>query len=186
VAKSDISTGGVIEFRLPPNKEEYARATNADLKFYEGFAPKDIGTPFPWSQGPRRIGMDREADVLWVANSWGGTLTRIDGRSKEITEVPLPNPTAHQPYSANVDAAHNVWVPLWTTDQMAKYDSAAKKWVMFDLPTRGTEVRLASVRELGPGKNPEITFAYVRTSKVTTMHVRDDAEMKAAQAAAAK
>ena len=55
----------------------------------------------------------------------------------------------------------------------------------FHLPTRGTEVRLASVREL-PGKNPEITFAYVRTSKIATMRVRDEAEMKAAQTAAGK
>lgn len=184
VAKSDVKTGGSIEMRLPPVKEEYARATNADLKFYDGFAPKDIGTPYPWSQGPRRIGMDREADVLWVANSWGGTLTRIDGATKEVTEVPLPQPTNHQPYSANVDSKHNVWVPLWTTDQMAKYDPASKKWTLFDYPTRGTEVRLTSTRDVG-GKQ-ELTFAYVRTSKVAVMTVRDEAEMRAAKAAAGR
>ena len=86
--------------------------------------------------------------------------------------------------SANVDSKHNVWVPLWTTDQMAKYDPAAKQWTLFDYPTRGTEVRLTSVRDVG-GRQ-ELTFAYVRTSKVAVMSVRDEAEMKAAKAAAGR
>ena len=49
-----------------------------DRKFYATYAPKDIGTPFPWSQGPRRIGIDRQLGIIWVADSWGGNLVRID------------------------------------------------------------------------------------------------------------
>jgi streptogramin lyase len=125
IAKSDIKTGKSLEWKLPPVKEEMAIATPADLKFYDTYAPRDIGTPFPWSQGPRRIGIDRAAGVLWVANSWGGSLTRVDTKSGDMSFVPFPNPTAHQPYATIVDKSHNVWAPMWTTDQIAKYDPTA-------------------------------------------------------------
>jgi streptogramin lyase len=176
IAKGDLKTGKSMEWKLPPVKEEVALATPADLKFYDTYAPKDIGTPFPWSQGPRRIGIDRAAGVLWVANSWGGSLTRVDTKTGEMSFVPFPNPTANQPYATIVDKQHNVWAPMWTTDQIGKYDPAAGKWTMFDLPTRGTEVRIASLRDL-PGGKLEVVFAYPRSSKIVAMTVRSDAEL---------
>jgi sugar lactone lactonase YvrE len=162
-----------------------AIVTPADLKFYDSYAPKDIGTPYPWSQGPRRIGIDRTAGVLWVANSWGGNLTRVDTKTNEITFVPFPNPTAHQPYATIADKNHNVWAPMWTTDQIAKYDPAAAKWTMFDLPTRGTEVRIASLRDL-PGDKLEVVVAYPRSSKVAVMTSRSEAEIAALKSQAAR
>jgi streptogramin lyase len=176
IAKSDIKTGKSMEWKLPPVKEEMAIVTPADLKFYDTYAPKDIGTPFPWSQGPRRIGIDRAAGVLWVANSWGGSLTRVDTKSGAISFVPFPNPTAHQPYATIVDKNHNVWAPMWTTDQIAKYDPTASKWTVFDLPTRGTEVRIASLRDL-PGGKLEVVFCYPRSSKVVAMTFRSEADL---------
>jgi streptogramin lyase len=176
IAKSDIKTGKSMEWKLPPVKEEMAIVTPADVKFYDTYAPKDIGTPFPWSQGPRRIGIDRSAGVLWVANSWGGNLTRVDTKSGDMSFVPFPNPTAHQPYATIVDKNHNVWAPMWTTDQIAKYDPTAAKWTVFDLPTRGTEVRLASLRDL-PGGKLEVVFCYPRSSKVVAMTFRSDADL---------
>jgi streptogramin lyase len=176
IAKSDIKTGKSMEWKLPPVKEEMAIVTPADVKFYDTYAPKDIGTPFPWSQGPRRIGIDRAAGVLWVANSWGGNLTRVDTKTGDMSFVPFPNPTAHQPYATIVDKNHNVWAPMWTTDQIAKYDPTAAKWTVFDLPTRGTEVRLASLRDL-PGGKLEVVFCYPRSSKVVAMTFRSDADL---------
>jgi streptogramin lyase/mono/diheme cytochrome c family protein len=178
IAKGDLKTGKSMEFKLPPVKDEMDRVTPADLKFYDTYAPRDIGTPFPWSQGPRRIGIDRAASVLWVANSWGGNLTRVDTKTNEITFVPFPNPTAHQPYATIADKNHNVWAPMWTTDQIAKYDPSAAKWTLFDLPTRGTEVRIASLRDL-PGDKLEVVLAYPRSSKVAVMTFRSEAEIAA-------
>jgi virginiamycin B lyase len=178
IGKGDLKTGKSIEIKLPPIKDEMDRATPADMKFYDTYAPRDIGTPFPWSQGPRRIGIDRPANVLWIANSWGGNLTRIDTKTNDVTFVPLPNPTAHQPYATIADKKHNVWAPMWTTDQIAKYDPAGQKWTMFDLPTRGTEVRIASLRDL-PGDRLEVVVAYPRSSKVAVMTSRSEAEIAA-------
>src|SRR5262249_4871765 len=178
IAKSDIRTGKSLEYRLPPVKEQQALVTQADMKFSDTYAPRDIGTPFPWSQGPRRIGMDRAAGVLWIANSWGGSLTRVDTKTGDMSFVPFPNPTGNQPYHAAVDSKHNVWAPMWTTDQLGKYDPAAGKWTMFDLPTRGTEVRIVSPRDL-PNGGLELTMAYPRSSKVAVMTLRSEADLAA-------
>ena len=145
---------------VAPVVDQIKLATPADIRFYDGYAPTDIGTPFPWSQGPRRIGMDRKAGVLWVANSWGGSLTRVDTASGDMTFVPLPNPATQMPYEATADQEHNVWAPMWTTDQIAKYDPSTSKWTIFDLPTRGTEVyarcssRTAAKRWSSPCRAP--------------------------------
>jgi hypothetical protein len=95
-----------------------------------------------------------------------------------MSVVPFPNPTGHQPYATIVDRNHNVWAPMWTTDQIAKYDPAAAKWTLYDLPTRGTEVRIASLRDLPDGKL-EVVFCYPRSSKVVAMTFRSEAEVAA-------
>jgi virginiamycin B lyase len=175
VAKSDIKTGKSLEWTLPPVVEQIKLATPGDIKFYDTYAPTDIGTPFPWSQGPRRIGIDREAGVLWVANSWGGSLTRVDTSTGNMTFVPMPNPATQQPYEARVDRDHNVWAPMWTTDQIAKYDPATSKWTIFELPTRGTEVRIVNLLEQAGRK--DVVFAFPRSSKVAVMSVRSEADL---------
>jgi streptogramin lyase len=177
VAKSDVKTGKSSEWTLPPVTEQIKLASQADIKFYDTYAPTDIGTPFPWSQGPRRMGIDRAANVLWIANSWGGSLTRVDGSTGAMTFVPLPNPATQQPYEARPDKGHNVWVPMWTTDQIAKYDPATSAWTLFDLPTRGTEVRIVNLLEQDGRK--EVVFAFPRSSKVAVMTVRSEAELAA-------
>src|SRR5262249_47878573 len=65
-----------------------------------------------WALGSRRLGADKDGDYVWVGNSFGGTLGRIDIRTKEIKLVPLPNPEAHQPDQVQVDSKHNVWTNL--------------------------------------------------------------------------
>ena len=148
VAKADIKTGKSAEWTLPPVVDQIKLATPDDIRFYDTYAPTDIGTPFPWSQGPRRIGMDRAAGVLWVANSWGGSLTRVDTASGDMTFVPLPNPATQQPYEATVDQSHNVWAPMWTTDQIAKFDPTTSKWTIFDLPMHAARCIACSSRTL--------------------------------------
>jgi len=182
IVKADLKTGATTELKLPPVKEEMARATAADNKFYATYGPREIGTPFPWSQGPRRMGIDRDNGILWVANSWSGTLARIDARTMQTTLIPFPNTFTNQPYHAIPDQKQNVWAPLWTTDQIAKYNSKAGTWTMFDLPTRGTEVRIASLLERGD--DLEVVFAYARSSKIAVLKVRSEAALAAAKAQA--
>jgi len=94
---------------------------------YDKFEDLSFNSPFPWQQGPRRMGTDKNADVLWVGNSWGGSLTRIDTKTLATTIVPLPDPIAMQPYHLVVDKNHNVWGNLWTNDQIVKYDPGSSQ-----------------------------------------------------------
>ncbi|HZE47728.1 MAG TPA: carboxypeptidase regulatory-like domain-containing protein [Xanthobacteraceae bacterium] len=180
IGKGDPVSGKASEIRLPPVQAELDRASAADKAFYASYAPPDFNSPFPWSQGPRRMGTDKNADVLWVGNSWGANLARIDTKTQELSFVPLPG--AQQPYHAVVDAGHNVWTNAWMTDQVLRYDPAAKSWTAFDMPTRGSEARYVSLLERD-GKM-QVVLPYFRARKVAVMSFRSEADLAALKAQA--
>jgi virginiamycin B lyase len=179
VGKADIATGKTSEVALPSLKNEMERIPAAAKTFYDSFNDRTNGNPLPWSQGPRRMGTDKNADVLWVGNSWGATLARIDTKTLQTTIIPFPDP-AYQPYHIAVDQNHNVWGNLWTADRIAKYDPSKAAWTMFDLPTRGTEIRHISLLERD-GVTKVIVPIY-RDSKMGVMTLRGEAEIAALKA----
>jgi len=183
IGKADMTTGKVTEISLPSLKNELERASPKDREFYEAFDDRANGKPLPWSQGPRRMGTDKNGDVLWVGNSWGSTLARIDTKTLETKIIPFPS-TTMQPYHIDVDKNHNVWGNLWTSDQIAKYDPANNKWTMFELPVRGTEIRHVSLLERD-GKTQVIVPVY-RSSQMGVMTLRSDADIAALKAQAAQ
>ena len=178
---SDIKTGKSGEFKLEPEKIVLESLTDAQKKMYETFQPPDFNTPFAWAQAPRRMGADKNGDYVWVGNSFGGTMAKINIHTKETTLIPLPNSEAHQPYQVSVDKDHNVWTNLWSTDKLAKYDPSADKWTLFELPIRGTESRHISLLEQ-PGKPLKVVVPYERARKVGVMTPRSEAEIKALKA----
>ena len=88
VGKGDMATGKTLEVKLPAVQAELDRATPEARAFYDKFDELSFNSPLPWQQGPRRMGTDKNADVLWVGNSWGGTLSRIDTKTLEATLGP--------------------------------------------------------------------------------------------------
>src|SRR5215813_6003812 len=82
IGEADPESGKVSEIKLPPVGAEMQRVSADEKAFYDAFHQPDFNTPLPWSQGPRRMGTDKNADVLWIGNSWGGSLTRIDTKTK--------------------------------------------------------------------------------------------------------
>jgi DNA-binding beta-propeller fold protein YncE len=177
VVKGDAATGKTLELKMPPEAAAKATMSPEQAKFYETFTPPDFNTPYAWSQGPRRLGADKNGDFVWIGNSFGGTMGKININTNEITLVPLPNPETQQPYQVSVDSGHNVWTNLWSTDQIAKYDSIAGKWTIFELPTRGSESRHISTLEKD-GK-VRVAIPYSRTRKVAVMTVRSESELQA-------
>ena len=182
---SDISTGKTSELRLPPDKSAMDTLTPEQSKFYETFVPPDFNTPFAWAQAPRRMGADKNGDLVWIGDSFGGNLARVNIQTKEVTIVPLPNPDSQQPYQVAVDSGHNVWTHLWSTDLIAKYDPSGGKWTLFDLPTRGTESRYISLLER-PGQPMQVVVPYYRTHKLAVMMPRSEAELAALKAQAGR
>jgi streptogramin lyase/mono/diheme cytochrome c family protein len=181
IGRGDPATGQITEVKLPAVKNYMDIQKPEDKAFYENFNELGFNSPVPWSQGPRRMGTDKNADVLWVGNSWGASLAKINTKTLETTIVPFPDKTM-QPYHIAVDNNHNVWGNLWTSDQIVKFDPAANKWSTFELPVRGTEIRHISLLERD-GKT-YVTVPVYRSSQMGAMYVRSDAELAALKAQA--
>ena len=179
IGKADIATGKVTEITLPSLKTELDRATPQQKAFYEAFDDRTNGNPLPWSQGPRRMGTDKDGDVLWVGNSWGSTLARIDTKTLETKIIPFPS-TTMQPYHIAVDKNHNVWGNLWTADEVARYNPTTNTWTMFELPVRGTEIRHVSLLE--QNGVTKVTMPIYRSSQMGVLTLRNDADIAALKA----
>jgi streptogramin lyase len=179
IVKGDVATGKSIEIKVPPVKLDHLTA--ADRAFYDTVNDLSFNTPLPWSQGPRRMGADKNADVLWVGNSWGAAWTRIDTRTMETKIIPLPDRTM-QAYHMAVDSRHNVWGNLWTSDRIVKLDPKTNAWTVFDLPVRGTEIRHIALLERGDTLS--VVMPVYRTNQMGVLTVRSEAEVAALKAKA--
>jgi len=184
VGKSDIATGKSIEIKMPPVQSAMANITPAEKTLYDSYSQLDFNNPYPWSQGPRRMGADKNADVVWVCNFYGGSFARIDTKTLDVKIVPLPNSETQYPYHAQIDKQHRVWTNMMNADQVLRYDPAKNEFAYFDLPGRGTEPRYISFLERDG--QTQVVVPYSRTSKVAVMTFRSEADMAKAKQAAAK
>ncbi len=178
----DGKYGTAKELKLPPVAAVRDRLSPQEIAFYDSVGAPDFSNPVPYAQGPRRMGTDKADDVLYVGNSWAGTLTRINTRTQETSTITLP--AFRQPYHIAVDKSHNAWLNIWMTDQVLKYDPKANTFTSYDLPTRGTEVRYVSLLEKD-GQMKVVLPSY-RTRKVAVMSFRSEADMRTAKAQAAQ
>ena len=179
IVKGDAETGKAIQIKLPA--ATMGRISAEDRGFYESVSDLGFNNPIPWSQGPRRMGTDKNANVLWVGNSWGASFARIDTKTMETRIIPFPDATM-QPYHITVDSKHNVWGNLWTSDRIVKLDPGTNTWTMFDLPVRGTEIRHIALHE--QGDKLFVVMPVYRSSQMGVMTVRSEAELAALRAKA--
>ena len=175
IGKGHGANGKVEEVRLAPIQAELDRVTPEARKFFETYNQPDFNSPLPWAQGPRRMGTDKADDVLWVGNSWGANLARINTRTNETTYVPLPD--GQQPYHVHVDQEHRPWTNLWGADRVMRYDPKSGTWTAFDLPSRGAEPRYVSLLERD-GAPTQVVLPYFRTRKIAVMTLRSEATLK--------
>jgi streptogramin lyase len=183
IGKGEGATGKAQEIKLSPIGEEIDRLTPEERKFYETYNQPDFNNPLPWAQGPRRMGTDKNGDVLWVGNSWGANLARIDIGTHETSYVPLPG--KQQPYHVTVDKGHNAWTNLWGADRALRYDPKTSTWTAFDLPTRGAEPRYVSLLER-EGAPMQVVLPYFRARKVAVMTLRSEQDLQALKAQAGR
>jgi streptogramin lyase len=179
VEHGDVATGKTTDFQLPPDQVAYDQVTSDDKVIYASYVLTDFNNPYAWAQGPRRMGADKNGDVVWIADSFGGNLARVDIHTMKTDLVSLPNYESMQPYNVEVDSHHNAWTNLWSTDKIARYDPAAQKWTLFDLPTRGTESRYVSLLERDG--TTSVTIPYWRARKVAVMTFRSEQDLDAAR-----
>jgi streptogramin lyase len=173
----------VSEIKLAPVKAQEDLLRDDEKAYYATYAQPDFNSPLPWAEGPRRMGTDKNADILWIGDSWGENLARIDTHTHAVTYVPLPN--GQQPYHVTVDKNHDAWTNLWTADRVMRYDPKSGTWTAFDLPTRGAEPRYISLLERD-GQDTQVAIPYFRARKVAVMTLRSQAEIDALQKETAK
>ena len=169
IGVANPATGKTTEIKLSPVRAQLALVKEEALEFYRTYSQTDFNNPLPYSQGPRRMGTDKADDVLWVGNSWGANLARIDTRTRRVTYVDLPR--RMQPYHVHVDSRHRPWTNLWGADRVMRYDPATKVWTAFDLPTRGAEPRYISVRDV-EREPTQVVLPYFRARKIAVMTLR--------------
>ena len=181
IGKANMETGKAEEFKLPSVAGVKERQSPEALKAYEH---NELGFnfPMPWQQGPRRMGTDKNGDTLWIGNSWGGSLTKIDVKTGDMQIVPMADGKNEQPYHIHVDSQHNAWGNLWNADHIYRYDPALNRYTRFDLPRRGTEVRFISLDE--SRGQLEVLIPIYRTGQMGILTVRSEADMAAAKRAA--
>jgi streptogramin lyase len=172
VYRGDVATGKTTEIKMPDVKVD--RMSAQDRAFYETVSDLGFNAPLPWSQGPRRMGTDKNADLLWVGNSWGSSFAKINTKTLATTIVPLPDP-AMQAYHIAVDSKHNVWGNLWTSDRIVRLDPGTNAWTIFDLPVRGTEIRHISLLERGD--KISVVMPVYRSSQMGVLTLRSEAEL---------
>jgi streptogramin lyase len=181
IGKTDIKSGKVTQIKLPPVPGQMDLATNEERKVYAA-AGSTWNTAMPWAEGPRRMGADKNGHVVWVCDWWGGSLAKIDTRSLKVTMIPLPRPDALQPYQAQVDSNHNVWINLMNADEVVKFDPKSSKWVEYPFPTLGAETRYVSLLERDGGI--QVILPYSRARKVARMTLRSEKELQSLKAQA--
>lgn len=132
----DGRTGDVGEVTLPPITDE--PMTEEDKKVNRGWT---------WNQplygrGPRRLQADPRGDYVWVASHFGGYLSKIHIRTKQLTDYRLPGPYRFGgPYEPVVDKNGIVWLAMSNSDTVAKFDPKTERFTFYPLPTRSTNAR---------------------------------------------
>ncbi len=180
--ESDFCEGGEsysIPMRPPDAPGPESFMTEADREFYHvSGALYFMGRPFvPGSQAPRRLGADKNGDTVWIGNWWGGNLAEIDIRTREVTYHPLPYKYQH-PYAAVVDKDHMVYTNVSNDDTVAKFNPATGQWTLYQLPSRGAEVRHIALDEL----RGDIWVPYFSTSRIARLRFRTEEELQALKA----
>jgi virginiamycin B lyase len=183
IGKADPVTGKVTEIVLPENRKIRDFLTPQEVDAYNKVTDISINNPYPWSQGPRRMNTDKNADVLWTGNSWGSSLARIDTKTNDIKIVPFPD-AANQPYHVHVDNQHNVWGSLWTNDQIYKYDPATEKFTFFPFPVRGSEDRHIFVDDRNGVV--KVTTPVYRQNQMAVMTMRSEEDIAKLRQTAAR
>jgi streptogramin lyase len=175
----DLAAGKAVAIEIPPVAAEKEGLTPEEKKLYDGFTGLDFNTPFPWGEGPRRMGADKQGDVVWVCDFFGGNLARIDTHTRRVTLVPLPDAAVQFPYHATIDKSHKVWVNMMNSDQLMRYDPTSGRFTFFDLPTLGAETRYVSLLERDGAM--AVVLPEFRPMKVAVMTFRSEQDMAAAR-----
>lgn len=166
VLKIDSRTGRVTAIYLEPLA--MPEVTDVDRQRRQTLRASQNSAP-PGHKAPRRLAADPNADVVWVALYTADRIARIDTKTNQVKEYPLPTRYA-SPYALAVDKNGAVWINAMNHDALTKFDPRTERFTEYYLPTRGTEIRHVQIdNRTDP---PTVWAPYNRTNKVVRLQVR--------------
>jgi streptogramin lyase len=166
VLKVDSRTGRTMAVYLEPLV--LPEATDVDRQRRRTVRASQNSAP-PGHKAPRRLAADPNADVVWVALYTSDRIARIDTKTNQVKEYPLPTRYA-SPYALAVDKNGVVWINTMNHDALTKFDPRTERFTEYYLPTRGTEIRHVQVDNT---TNPVTVWVpYNRTNKVVRLQFR--------------
>jgi streptogramin lyase len=170
--KIDSRTGQVTTVNLEPLS--MPEVTDVDRQRRRTVRASQNSAP-PGHKAPRRLAADPNADVVWVALYTSDRLARVDTKTNQVKEYPMPTPYS-SPYATAVDKNGVVWINTMNHDVLTKFDPKTERFTEYTLPTRGTEIRQVQVDN---STNPPTVWApYNRTNKVVRIQFRTTANQQ--------
>ncbi|MGD0963195.1 MAG: carboxypeptidase regulatory-like domain-containing protein [Candidatus Acidiferrales bacterium] len=158
-------TGEIEAVALPPLNPNYGNDRDRELT---RTILMGANNTTPIQRGPRRLSADPHSDYVWVGEYMSDQLARIDIKTRQVKEYPLPQ--FSRPYATAVDKNHMVWVSLMNTDRVAKFDPTTEQFTEYLLPTRGSEARFISVdNNTNP---PSVWIPCYRNNKLARIQLR--------------
>lgn len=161
----DGRTGDVGEVALPPISDEPMlpedREINRGWTFNQAI----------YQKGPRRLQADPRGDYVYAASYFGGLLSQIHIRTKQLREFKLPGIYRFgNPYEPSVDKNGIVWLSMSNADVLAKFDPRTGRFTIYPLPTRTTNARNIDVDS--KPEVPEVWIPYSAAGKVARVQFR--------------
>ena len=127
-------------------------------------------------QGPRRMGTDKNADVLWVGNSWGGNLARIDTRTVRRATCRCPIRTRCSPIrSRSIPSTR----PGPTCGPPTVWRVQPDHRPVDDLRSAVARHRSRYISVDERDGRIKVIVPYARTSKIAVMTLRSEADIEA-------
>jgi streptogramin lyase len=71
---------------------------------------KVLSTPTQYGEGYGMV-VDKRRGYLWMGDSGANTLTRINLKTEQMVEFPLPTPSTHHRLGLGIDDKGRVWFP---------------------------------------------------------------------------
>ncbi|MBI4465070.1 MAG: carboxypeptidase regulatory-like domain-containing protein [Acidobacteria bacterium] len=169
-------TGEITEVALPPISGLDDILTANDRRVQQ-FIRSDWNSATAWHQGPRRLGADKKGNTVWVADSWGDTLAKIDTKTHKVTTYPYPSPGYGLVYDTVIDKNGMVWINLMNADRVARFNPKTETWTEFTLPSIATENRFIAVDN--SKDTVEVWVPYWRTNRLARIQFRSKEQLRA-------
>ena len=180
--KNDIKTGTSEIVEVPKRESSTLRLfSDEERRFFEVLDQEFRARGKLQGQAIRKPGGDLRRNVIWGPAWHGGSLLKIDARTKKVTTYPYPLHHGNG-YQACVDQEGMVWVVFSNEDAIGKFNPDTEAWTIYDLPTRG--FRSHGLMPVTVNGRTEIGMAYLGAGKAAKLEFRTRAEYQTLKAAA--